>query len=114
MKARDIWAKSVGYNENCNTRNLVSVKADHKMLLSRAISTFKSTLSDGARTANQMAVLLRAVDAEQAQLVEDDQDSCVPRKRRLEDALGETHDEFKVKLRKADGEPEATLDAEAA
>ena len=35
------------------------------------------------------------------------------RKRRLEEALGETRDEFQAKLRKANGEPDAIADAKA-
>ena len=60
-----------------------------------------------------MAVLLRAFDAEKAHAVEDDHGSMLGPKRRLKDALVDTHDEFRGKLRKANGEPEATVDAEA-
>mgnify|MGYP001160114224 CR=1 FL=1 len=111
--ARALWKKSGGYNEACNTRTIVSTKADLKTLLSSTISYIDSVLDLGARTAGQMTMLLGAFDDEKVATVDGNGLVGAAKKRSLKDALGEVHEEFQAKLRKANGEPDALVNAEA-
>ena len=111
--ARALWKKSGGYNEACNTRTIVSTKADLKTLLSSTISYIDSVLDLGARTAGQMTMLLRAFDEQKAAAVGGAGGGAAAKKRSLEEALGEVREEFQAKLRKANGEPDALVNVEA-
>ena len=112
---REIWAKGGGYNEACNTRGVVTMKADLKTLLTNTISynVTGSMLEHGATRADQMAMLLGAFDEEKAAAVEANGFTGARKKSSLEEALGETRDEFQAKLRKANGEPDVEVLAEA-
>jgi hypothetical protein len=110
-------AKGGFNNEASNTRGVVTIKEDLKTLLSNTISYIESMLDHGARTAAQiraqMAMLLGAFDEEKAAAVEANGFTGARKKSSLEEALGETHDEFQAKLRKANGEPDVEVLAEA-
>ena len=67
----------------------------------------------GVQWRTKWPALLWAFEVEKAQAINsNDEGSGLCRKRRLEVALGETHDEFRVKLRKANGEPDAIVEVE--
>ena len=111
--ARALWKKSGGYNEACNTRTIVSTKVDLKTLLSSTISYIGSVVALGSTTAGQLTMLLKAFDDEKAATVDGNGLVGAAKKRSLKDALGEVHEEFQAKLRKANGEPDALVNAEA-
>ena len=112
--ARALWKKTAGYNEACNTRAVVSTKADLKTLLSSTITYIERVLDYGPRTAGQMTIILKAFDDEKATAVDGASGglSGAAKKRSLEEALGEVREEFQAKLRKANGEPDAQADGE--
>ena len=105
--ARALWEKTGGYNEACNTRDVVSTKADLKTLLSSTISYIESVVATGSTTAGQLTMLLKAFDDEKAAAVGVSGLTGGRKKRSLEEALGEVREEFQAKLRKANGDPEA-------